>query len=145
MLKTNPELVEAKAPHFDCRVWNVPDRAEAANTIFWRFLDARKNAVSSFTRAHISHKKMHGLNTQEQIDAVRQAGGPDYDDAVESKDRFGRTFYRTALQRRLTDDEWQAIPEAHRPHRDACVTRTAVVGRPVDWANVDRVSMLFGK
>jgi len=139
------KAVQTRRPHFDCRVWNVPDRREAANTVLWRFLDARKNSVSAFARSHISHKAMQGLSSQGQIDAVIAAGGPDYHEAVTKTDKFGRSFYRQATERRLTDVEWHRIPEAHRPERDAQVTRTEVVRRTFDWIEIDREAAIFRK
>lgn len=144
--ETTRTLVLQSCPHFDCRVWNVPTKVEAANTVLWRFLDARKNAVSSFARAHMSHKKMQGLSSVEQISAVIDAGGPDFYQVVSPEDRFGRTFYRETVDRKLTEREWVSIPENHRPPRDETVTRTQVTRQAVDWAGRgDRASLIFQK
>lgn len=43
---------------FDCRVWDVPTKWEAANTILWRELDATKNAISMAARTCYSHKEL---------------------------------------------------------------------------------------
>jgi tRNA(His) guanylyltransferase len=52
---------EESMPRFDCRVWNVPNKVEAANTILWREIDATKNSVSMAARKYFSHKRLHGL------------------------------------------------------------------------------------
>ena len=39
-------LKDELLPVFDCRVWQVPTKAEAANVFLWRELDATKNAIS---------------------------------------------------------------------------------------------------
>ena len=43
---------------FDCRVWNVPSRTEAANTILWREFDATKNSIYMAARAYYSDKQL---------------------------------------------------------------------------------------
>ena len=45
------ELIHKHYPNkplafFDCRVWNVPNRLEAANVLLWRYLDCIKNSIS---------------------------------------------------------------------------------------------------
>lgn len=133
-------------PHFDCRIWNVPTKIEAANTVLWRFLDARKNAVSSFTRAHMSHKKMQGLSSAEQIAAVVNSGGPNFYQAVSPEDRFGRSFYRETVERPLTIREREVIPQKHQPDPGMLVTRTEVTRHVVNWAELtadERVERIF--
>lgn len=49
-----------RLPHFDCRVLQLPNRAEATNMFLWRELDATKNAISMAARAYYSHKALVG-------------------------------------------------------------------------------------
>lgn len=136
-------LALRKLPHFDCRVWNVPTPEEAANTVFWRFLDARKNAVSSFTRQYISHKAMQGLNSLEQLDAAKAAGSPDFETAVSHGERYGRAFQRRTSLRMLTDAEWLAIPEKHRPPREQLLQRSEIVDIGTYWYGVTNLADVF--
>ncbi len=49
-----PDLAESLLPHFDARIFALPNRDEVANAMLWRELDATKNAVSMATRCHYS-------------------------------------------------------------------------------------------
>lgn len=118
------ELVKIRAPHFDCRVFNVPTKEEAANAVLWRYLDARKNAVSAFTRCHISHKAMQGLSASAQIQAVIDAGGPPFYKATQQSDRTGRFIQKRTVERTLSPDELLRIPAQHRPAEDEKVKRS---------------------
>ena len=92
----------------------------------WRYLDARKNSVSVFTRQHVSHKAMQGLNAAQQLEAAKAAGAPDYEKAVSPGERDGRIFTRRTVQKRLTQAEWEEIPEDVRPPRGRLYDRSAV-------------------
>lgn len=52
-------------PKFDCRIFNVDDEVEACNALYWRIVDAKKNAVSSIYRYTFGHKKMQNKNAVE--------------------------------------------------------------------------------
>lgn len=129
-------FVEDSLPHFDCRVWNVPSQEEAANALFWRFLDASKNAVSAFTRCYVGHNTMQGLNAVEQINAAHAAGAPKFEEAVTHGERFGRAFQRRTRSRCLTSAELQAIPEKHRPSPDQEFVRSSVEEIGTYWYGV---------
>lgn len=65
-----------KLAFFDCRTWNVPDRHEATNVLYWRFSDAVRNSVSSHYRWNGGGaKKMHKMSEMEMILSMDQ----DYD------------------------------------------------------------------
>lgn len=53
--------LDGRLPHFDARVFNVPNIDEAANAVLWRILDAEKNSIQMLGQAHFSHKQLHGL------------------------------------------------------------------------------------
>lgn len=54
-----------KIPHFDSRVFTLPDIDELSNAFVWRFQDARRNAVSMTAHHYFSHKKLQGKSTGE--------------------------------------------------------------------------------
>lgn len=124
--------VQVRKPHFDCRVWTVPTEAEAANTLLWRSQDARKNAVSIFTRQYVSHKKMQGLDQKGMLAAADAAGAPDINEACTTGEIFGRYFQRVNEERTLSEEERLRIPEKHRPGPEDTFTRSRVA--PVDIA-----------
>lgn len=138
------EIVLNKLPHFDSRVWAVPSRVEAANTILWRSQDARKNGVSSAARAHMSAKQMHGLNQLEMIEAMKERG-VDYHTAYPVPHRHGVYFKRQTVERTLSDKDWNSIPEPHRPPRDQLVTRTEIKELDIEYFGdvENRVGVIF--
>jgi tRNA(His) 5'-end guanylyltransferase len=140
------KIVQGRAPHFDCRVWNVPTKAEAANAVLWRYHDARKNAVSAFTRCRLSHKAMQGLSADEQIQAVLDAGGPEFMKATKGYERNGRFVQTRKVRRVLTPDELLQIPEQHRPPEDQMVERTGWKAYDFEFHKVtNRVEVIFDK
>ena len=56
------EKTRHKRAIFDCRVWNVPNRVEAANVILWREQDATRNSIQMAAQAQFSHKQLHKKN-----------------------------------------------------------------------------------
>lgn len=151
-LQNNVELrskVQVRKPHFDCRVWPVPSAEEAANTLLWRSQDARKNAVSIFTRQYVSHKAMQGLDQKGMLAAADAAGAPDINAACTTGEIFGRYFQRVTEERTLLEEERMRIPEKHRPSPDETFTRSSV--KPLDIAYFGdvgdmeaRVAAIFG-
>lgn len=67
-------------PVFDCRVWQVPTRAEAANAFLWRELDATKNAISMAAFSMFSPKELHGKNGSEKQEMMFSSFGVNFND-----------------------------------------------------------------
>ncbi|MEN9359836.1 MAG: hypothetical protein RL095_1371 [Verrucomicrobiota bacterium] len=59
---------------FDCRAWQVPSLAEAANVFFWRETDATKNSVSMAARHYFSHAALNGKSWLEMKEMLRGEG-----------------------------------------------------------------------
>lgn len=113
-----------RMPAFDCRVWQVPSQEEAANTLLWRAMDARKNSVSSACRAHFSAKAMHG-KCQADMREMMAGKGIDFDTAYPAEDRLGVYFRRITGMREIDDGAWSRIPDKHKPE-SRIVTRSWV-------------------
>lgn len=47
---------------FDCRAFTVPDYIEAANCVFWRQLDAKRNSIQMLAQSLYSHNELQGLS-----------------------------------------------------------------------------------
>jgi tRNA(His) guanylyltransferase len=114
----------ARAPHFDCRVFTLPNRVEVANAFLWRAMDARKNAVSSACRAHYSAKQMHGADQARMIEMMAEKGITF--EVFDSRSKWGTFVQRRAFERSLTPEERERIPEKHRPSADALFTRQTI-------------------
>lgn len=53
----------AKDPHFDARIFELPDEHELANAFLWRYKDCVRNAVSMIGQSKYSHKFLQGKST----------------------------------------------------------------------------------
>lgn len=97
---------------FDCRCWQVPNRTEAANEILWREFDATKNSISMAARAYYSDRQLHGKNGSEKQDMLMEKGinWNDYPTFF----KRGTYAQKKVVERQLTDEEWEKIPEKHR-------------------------------
>lgn len=130
-------------PVFDCRVFQLPNRVEAANAFLWREKDATKNAISMAARSFYSHKALHGKSSSEMQEMIFQKG----QNFNEYPAFFKRgTFMRRIVEERpFTEDELAKIPEAHRPASDTLVKRSRVVelDMPIFTKILNRVEVIF--
>jgi len=130
-------------PHFDCRVLQLPSKAESANMFLWRELDARKNAVSMAAQSVFSHKQLQGKGQRDMLEMLAGAG-VDFNAYPASFTR-GTFVRRVSVERTLTQAEREAIPEKHRPAPEAVVTRTelAVLHMPRFSEVENREAVIF--
>jgi tRNA(His) 5'-end guanylyltransferase len=112
MLCINPDL-RLRFPHFDCRVFQVPTKTEAANAILWRAMDAKKNAISSVAQTYFSPKALHGKGQTDMLSMLADKG-VDFESYGETN-RRGTFVRRETVELELTADEIANIPERHRP------------------------------
>jgi tRNA(His) guanylyltransferase len=112
---------------FDCRVWNVPNVEEGANTFLWREIDAMKNSVQMLARCHFSHKELHGKGRADQLAMLREAG-------IEWGDcpaffRRGTWLQKIVTKRKFNETELRLLPEKHaaRQNPDLEYERTQIV------------------
>lgn len=117
-----------RLPHFDCRVFQLPSRDEAANAFLWRAMDARKNAIQMTAQHFLSHKALYGKGQSETMAmlAARDVHFESYPEAF----KRGTFVRRHVVRRHLTENERARIPEHHK-HKDsvinAMVDRTEIV------------------
>lgn len=69
-----PKEYYLKHPLFDCRSWNVPNLAEAANCFLWREKDATKNSIQMAAREIASSKQLEGKKREEQLKILSDNG-----------------------------------------------------------------------
>lgn len=111
-----PLRIEEKShtePEFDCRVWNVDDKHEAYLNVLSRQDDAIKNSISMAAQVVFSHKSLLGINGQQKRDMLKEAGMPWEDRPTYFKS--GTFLRRRTTIRLLSDEEFDKIPERHRP------------------------------
>lgn len=72
LYKYLPEKVDSdRLPTFDCRVFPVPTKREAANAILWRERDAIKNSVAMAASHYFSHKELQNKSSTIMIDMLK--------------------------------------------------------------------------
>ena len=120
-----PEKAE-QVPVFDCRVWQVPTKAIAAQAFLWRELDATKNSISMAAHAYFSHKSLQGMNGSEKQERLFQEKGINWNDYPAFFKR-GTYVQRKTFQMEMDEQERMKIPEKHRPAVGTKFTRSKVV------------------
>lgn len=84
---------------FDARAMILNSNHEAANAIYWRALDARRNAVSGFYRYQFGHKKMQNKSEMEMLkENETTADWQSLSDFL----KYGRLFVKDDLDPYLT-------------------------------------------
>ena len=75
-----PERVKKLVPHFDCRVFVMPDKTEVANAFVWRNNDCTKNSISQIASHYFSHKELMNKTGKEKQEMLFQKYGINYND-----------------------------------------------------------------
>ena len=135
-----PELA-AKLPHFDARVFQLPSKDEGANVFLWRAMDARKNAISAVAQANFSHKQLHGQDQGAMLAMLAEAG-VDFE-ALPARYRRGTFIRRSAVERLLTAEELERIPEKHRPTGPVMRSDMQIIDMPPFNEVTNRISVIF--
>lgn len=81
LLRANKELYSISTgeyAYFDCRVWGLDSRSEAADILTWRQQDAVKNAVSMAAHSLFTNKELHKKKTGEMKDMLLKKFGIDF-------------------------------------------------------------------
>ena len=143
LLDTKHAHKAGQYPHFDCRVFQLPTRSEAANVFLWREQDATKNAVSMAARSVYSHSALDHKSAPEMQEMLF-AKGINFNDYPAFFKR-GTFVRRESVWRVFTDEELQAIPEAHRPAPDAKVQRSEIrrLDMPRFGSVINREAVIF--
>ncbi|MBP6633137.1 MAG: hypothetical protein KA297_27200 [Kofleriaceae bacterium] len=111
-------------PHFDCRVWQVPTLADAAEVFVWREDDASKNSITMAAGAYYDDAILEGKSSADKHELLF-ARGVNWNDYPAFFKR-GTYLQRRGYDRTLTAEEREAIPERHRPPIGAVVRRHRV-------------------
>mmetsp|Transcript_6421 Transcript_6421/g.8834 ORF Transcript_6421/g.8834 Transcript_6421/m.8834 type:complete len:436 (+) Transcript_6421:233-1540(+) len=60
-------LCQELSPHFDCRVFNVPDATEASQNVLWRQDDCLRNSMILLAQQHLTPKELHKVSSRDAI------------------------------------------------------------------------------
>lgn len=113
-------------PHFDCRVYNLPNETELANCFLWRENDATKNAISMAAQSVFSHRELQGKNGSEMQEMLFQQHGINFNNYPAFFKR-GTYLRRELREMELTEEEWLRIPESKRPPIGQSIQRHRIV------------------
>ena len=144
-----PRLLPAKTAtpaRFDCRVWNVPDRTEAANCFVWRELDAARNSVSMVAQTHFSHNSLQHLSSAQMQERLWQEKGINWND-LPARFKRGGYVLRRVVTRAFEASEIELLPPLHEARRnpDLVVERSLIdhVELPRLTTIINREAVLF--
>jgi tRNA(His) guanylyltransferase len=144
LLKGDLAYKVEQAPHFDARVFQVPNKGEATNALLWRERDAAKNAVSMAARHYYSHSELQGKKSSEMQEMLFQKG-VNFNDYPAFFKRG--TFVQGRVRTEPMDEAMLAkIPEKHRPE-DGMVTRRIIerIAMPIFSHVSNRVEVVFDR
>lgn len=134
-----------KIAQFDCRAWQTPSKEAASDAFRWRYMDCIRNAIMSAGYANFSHKALHGKDTHEIVEALREKGVifseyPDYF-------KFGTFVRRVKTNRTLTVEEIKDLPPLHKARKDPDMVfeRWIIERNSVVFCDIlDPIAFLFG-
>jgi tRNA(His) guanylyltransferase len=132
-------------PSFDCRVWTVPNQAEAANVLLWRELDATRNSLSMAARAQWPQEALHGKSSKEMHDLLHEKG-INWNDYPAFFKR-GTYLRRIVTLRNFEPTELATLPAKHRAHSDPSLqierAEYAVIEMPPFGRVTNREAVVF--
>ena len=139
-----PEKAD-KEPVFDCRVWNVPNKEEAVNSLIWREKDATRNSISMAAQSCYSHSQLQNKSSNEMQELLHQKGinWNDYPTFF----KRGTYIQKKIIVRPFTTSELSSLPAKHEAHANPNLTisRTdfAEVDMPILTKIVNRAGVVF--
>lgn len=138
------KLIE-KFPHFDARLINVPDEPEAANMLLWRYIDAKKNAISMAAHSQFSHKLLQNKSSKDKVELLESAGIK-FDDYPYFFKR-GTWIKKRVVEKELPIEILEKIPVKNRENVPSVVKRTEVYEFDIEdlLGITNRSDFLFSK
>lgn len=101
-----------KLANFDCRIYQTPTLEDAANQLLWREIDATKNSISSLAQSLFPHKDLQNLNSSQLQDKMMLEKQVNWNN-LPTKFKRGVYVKRTEIEKELTKDELENLPEKH--------------------------------
>lgn len=105
-----------RRPTFDARVWNVPNRTEAANAFVWREQDAVRNSLNAVAHVHYSQKELSGKSSSQRHDMLH-AKGVNWNDLPDVCKRGAYILVRRMLTP-FSAEEIEKLPPKHAARKD---------------------------
>lgn len=90
-------------PHFDCRIFEVPNIVEAGNYFVWRQQDAKRNSISMMAQSIFSHKELQGKSGIEMLKMISDSGN-DYD-GMPFNFKYGSFFAKETIEKVINGEQ----------------------------------------
>jgi len=132
------ERVESFHAHFDGRVFNVPNRAEALNNLIWRSsFDCRRNSVFALAQSLYPAQQLMNLGTTSLIEKMKKEKNVDWEDQPPAF-KYG-SFVKKEIYEKEGED--------YKTKEKRTFTRTKVVTKSFKLGghNEKNVDMIFSK
>jgi tRNA(His) guanylyltransferase len=149
---TNNDIPEkqGKLALFDCRLFQLPNRQEAINSVIWREQDAVKNSISMLAQAHFSHGKpnsqLFGLDGSQMQDKLMLEKGINWND-LDPMYKRGSYVQKKVVKRKLTTEELNDLPPMHNarknPEMEFERTTYAFIDMPIITKVTNREAVFF--
>jgi tRNA(His) 5'-end guanylyltransferase len=121
----NCDELLSQMPHFDCRVFQVPNLDELANCMMWRSLDCTKNSISQAASHYYSHAELQGKSGAQKQEMLFEKD-VNFNNYPASFKR-GTFVRKETVTRTFDPQEWASIPLNHRPDLASLVLRSELV------------------
>ncbi len=143
-MESIPYGMTCALPHFDARVFNLPNKIEAANTILWRAMDAKKNAIQATAQSFFSHKQLQNKDQKQMLEMMKELG-IDWNDTLTYPDKFkyGSFIQKRNVKRLLTNEELNKISEKHRPKGEVIRSEYRIIPMPPFNLVKNRIEVIF--
>ena len=86
-------ILDLKLAEFDCKAWSVDNLNDVYAYYLWRQIDCIRNSKQQTAQTWLPHKKLMGLDTDEQVKLLLDTTGVDWNDYDEGK-KYGRFIYK---------------------------------------------------
>lgn len=134
-----------RMPTFDARVWQVPNRTEAANMFVWREWDATKNSITMAASHYYSHAELQGKNGAEKQEMLFQKG-VNWNDYPAFFKR-GTYVQRRSVKKAFTAEELEKLPLKHAARTNPVLqverNEVAILDLPIITTVVNREYVFF--
>ena len=121
-----PHMMKTFPATFDCRVWELPNKAEAVNVFMWREFDAGKNSVQMAAQSVFSHNSLMNKDSKMMQEMLFQKGinWNDYDPLF----KRGTYIQKRIIEKNFTAEELEKLPPKHnaRTNPDLKIKRTLI-------------------
>jgi len=97
LLNIDDFISKIRMAQFDCKVWNVPNFADAKAWFIFRLNDCIKNSKQQTAQTWCTHKELLGKTADEQVEYLKEKYNIDWSDFSETQ-KYGRFFIKNKVK-----------------------------------------------